>query len=177
MICENCKQRHANVTVTQLQDGQKFTHHYCDVCASQFQAFQFDTQEEPLSLQQFITNWFGAPVQQFQQKQKQQPISCSNCGFTYRQFLKHGKFGCSECYNAFSEQLPAIFEKLHGSTTHTATYDIERTNDEKVMQQIEALREDIQQAIAQERFEDAAAIRDQIKALEISLQGGASHES
>lgn len=59
MICEHCKQRHANVTVTQVHNGQKVERHYCEVCATQFHPFQFDVNEEPASLQQLISNWFN----------------------------------------------------------------------------------------------------------------------
>lgn len=59
MICEHCKQRHANVTVTQVHNGQKVERHYCEVCATQFHPFQFDVSEEPTSLQQLISNWFN----------------------------------------------------------------------------------------------------------------------
>lgn len=178
MVCENCKQRHANVTVTQVQNGQKLTHHYCEVCASQFHPFHYEVQEEPISLQQFISNWFGSPVQQsFQNKQPQQTLSCPKCNFTYRQFLKQGKFGCAECYQVFYEHLPAIFEKLHGGTEHVGQITQTANETEQVIQQIEALRQQIREAIEQERFEDAAQIRDQIKVLQTSLQGGASDES
>ena len=178
MVCENCKQRHAKVTVTQVQDGQKFTHHYCEVCAAQFHPFHYDVQEEPISLQQFISNWFGSPIQQqVQNKQPQQTTSCTKCGFTYRQFLKQGKFGCTQCYSTFYEHLPAIFEKLHGGTEHIGSVENKTSDTERLVQHIEELRQQIKQAIEQERFEDAASIRDQIKVLQASLQGGANDES
>lgn len=180
MVCENCKQRHANVTVTQVQNGQKLTHHYCEVCASQFHPFHFEVQEEPISLQQFITNWFGAPVQQqFNNKAKpqQQATSCPKCGFTFKKFLKEGKFGCAECYTTFHDQLPTIFEKLHGGTEHVGKAEQLGGEKQKLIHQIEELREKIQQAIEQELFEEAAVIRDQIKQLQTSLEGGGSDES
>lgn len=178
MVCENCKQRHANVTVTQVQNGQKLTHHYCEVCASQFHPFHYEVQEEPISLQQFISNWFGSSMQQsLKHKQPQQTETCPKCGFTYRQFLKQGKFGCADCYSTFYEHLPAIFEKLHGGTEHVGKLEMTSNETEKIVQQIEELRSQIQQAIEQERFEDAASIRDKIKVLQSSLQGGERNES
>ena len=64
MICEHCKQRNATVTVTQVQSGQKVEHHYCDVCASQFHPFHAEFKQEPVSIQQLLSNWFGSPTWQ-----------------------------------------------------------------------------------------------------------------
>ena len=37
----------------------KSERHYCEVCAAQFHPFQFDVKEEPISLQQLVSNWFN----------------------------------------------------------------------------------------------------------------------
>lgn len=179
MVCENCKQRHANVTVTQVQNGQKLVHHYCEVCATQFHPFHFEVQEEPISLQQFISNWFGSPAQKemHDKKEPQQQVkNCPKCGFTYRQFLKQGKFGCAQCYTTFQEQLPAIFEKLHGGDHHVGKVHETYQQEEQLFQRIEELRGQIQQAIEQERFEDAATIRDQIRTIQSTLQQGGGRD-
>ena len=59
MICENCKQRPAKVTVTQVQNGEQVQRHYCEVCAQNFHPFHLDFQQDPLSLHQLLSNWFG----------------------------------------------------------------------------------------------------------------------
>lgn len=41
---------------------------------------------------------------------------------------------------------------------------------EKVEQQIQELRSSLQQAIAEERFEDAASIRDEVRELESKIK-------
>ena len=173
MICEHCKQRHANVTVTQVQHGQQMERHYCEVCAAQFHPFQFELPEEQPSLQQLISNWFNfVPI-----TKKETPANaakakaCPTCGFTYREFLKQGKFGCEDCYRTFSEQLPQILEKIQAGTQHVG-YVEETPSKEKIEQQIQALRTAIQQAIEEERFEDAAQLRDDIRALESKVKKG-----
>ena len=173
MICEHCKQRHANVTVTQVQHGQQMERHYCEVCAAQFHPFQLEVSEEPASLQQLLTNWFNfVPI-----TKKETPAStvktkvCPTCGFTYRQFLKQGKFGCSDCYQTFSEQLPQLLEKIQAGTKHVG-YVEDVPSKEKIEQQIQELRTLMQQAIEEERFEDAAQLRDDIRALESKVKKG-----
>lgn len=173
MICEHCKQRHANVTVTQVQHGQQMERQYCEVCAAQFHPFQFELSEEPASLQQLLTNWFNfVPI-----TKKETPASavrtkaCPTCGFTYRQFLKQGKFGCGDCYHTFSEQLPQLLEKIQAGTKHVG-YVEDVPSKEKIEQQIQALRTAIQEAIREERYEDAANLRDDIRALESKIKKG-----
>ena len=173
MIWEHCKQRHANVTVTQVQHGQQVERHYCEVCATQFHPFQFEVSEEPASLQHLLTNWFNfVPI-----TKKETPAStvktkaCPTCGFKYLQFLKQGKFGCGDCYRTFSEQLPQLLEKIQAGTKHVG-YVEDAPSKEKIEQQIQELRTAIQQAIEEERYEDAAQLRDDIRALESKVKKG-----
>ena len=172
MICEHCKQRHANVTVTQVQNGQKRERHYCEVCAEQFHPFQFEVNEEPTSLQQLISNWVNfVPSTAKKESTKANSNSqkeCQTCGFTYRQFLKQGKFGCENCYEVFSEQLPQLLERIQAGTKHVG-YVEETPSKEKIEHKVAELREAMQQAIAVENFEEAAKIRDEVRLLESKI--------
>lgn len=175
MVCEHCKQRHANITVTQVQNGQKLERHYCEVCASQFHPFQFDVQEEPVSLQQFITNWFSAPFKAnvLEEKQVQgERKSCPSCQLTYAEFLKQGKFGCAMCYSTFRKQLPPLFEKLHTGTTHVTNHEVHLDTSHIYEEKISHLRVELKRAIEEERFEDAAKLRDEVRVLETKIQSG-----
>jgi protein arginine kinase activator len=175
MICEHCKERHANVTVTQVQNGETVQHHYCDVCAQQMNPFQLELQDEPISLQQFITNWFGSlPKQQtHEQAVNQAQKACPTCQLTYQQFLKKGKFGCANCYTVFRPMLPSIFDKLQAGTKHKSTTTVAPSPVRQLQLQIGELRQKMKRAIAEERFEDAAMMRDEVKKIEQKmLQGG-----
>lgn len=174
MICEHCKERHASVTITQVQNGTKFERHYCDVCAPQFHPFHFEMQDEPISLHHLMSNWFGVP-QKAQKADKKQQTSCPSCGFTYRKFLKVGKFGCPTCYETFRQQLPSVLERLQADTKHVGAKQWVETA--KLQEQIEVLRQQLQLAIAEERFEEAAKLRDETRALQSRLQAGGVSES
>ena len=175
MICEHCKERHANVTVTQVQNGEKMERHYCEICASQFHPFQFDLQDEPISLQQFITNWFGSPTKANSkegQSQKSTQKNCPTCGMSYSQFLKKGKFGCASCYTTFRAYLPPLLNKLHAGSKHKPTGEEVISPMHQLQLQVQQMREKIKIAIEEERFEDAAKLRDEIKELERQLSTG-----
>lgn len=179
MICENCKQRQATVTITQVINGQQSERHYCEVCAGQFHPFNLDFhKDEQLPLHQLVSNWFGYPIWQSGTKEKQQEstqqvTNCPNCGFTFRQFLNEGKLGCPQCYETFSNQLPQVLTKIQAGTKHNGKAPGKLSNsNEWLRKQIESVREKLQLAIVDERFEDAAKLRDEIKDMERKLERG-----
>ena len=173
MICENCKQRPTKVTVTQILNGEQVQRHYCDVCAQDFHPLHLDLQD-PLSLHQLLSNWFGiSENQQLEQKHKTETTSCSSCEWTFRQFLKQGKFGCAHCYESFHEQLPDVFKKLHnGNVKHVGKAPSTFGQTLKIKRQIESVRTLMRTAIEIENFEEAALLRDEARALEEQLQSG-----
>ncbi|MFF5996351.1 UvrB/UvrC motif-containing protein [Lysinibacillus sp. KU-BSD001] len=181
MICEHCKQRHATVTITQIKNGTKLERHYCEICAGKFHPFQVEIQEEPVSIHQLMSDWFSLPkwkskVQEETQPKKQQG-TCPSCGFTYRQFLKVGKFGCAQCYHTFRDQLPQVLKRLQADVKHIGKKQTEEYQFINYQKQIELIRQQMQQAIAEERFEDAARLRDEVRAIEQKLHVGGGETS
>ena len=49
-------------------------------------------------------------------------IKCPNCGFTQADFKKAGRFGCSECYGAFSEALEGLLKTMHKGVRHIGKF-------------------------------------------------------
>ena len=181
MICENCKQRPATITVTQMKNGKKMTRHYCDVCNKQLDHFHLnlDSDEDPNAMQKLFSNWFGTPSWSVQSvpisntQTKVQNDSCPQCGMTYRNFLEEGKFNCPTCYETFKEQLPQILKRLHnGAIEHIGKVPGSINERNQMKRHIEALRQDMKLAVEEERFEDAANIRDQVRAVEKKHQTG-----
>lgn len=171
MICENCKQRPAHVKMTVTQNGEPFTRHLCDVCASQLHPFQ--NQQDPLTVHQLLTNLFTPEHATTQANREKSQWSCPTCGWTYERFVHRGKFGCADCYETFGNALPPVMKRLHnGNAEHTGQVPeaYEETRDLK--RRIEDIRSRMQDAIAQEEFETAAELRDQARELETKLSKG-----
>lgn len=180
MICENCKQRPATVTVTVNRDGEQIIKHYCDVCSGQN---DFVNQEaNPTSLDQVFSSWFGMPAWSTdapkKNEQQMNQVTCKQCGMTYHQFLHDGKFNCPSCYDAFHEELSSIFKKIHnGATEHTGKVPSGINQVYQLKKQIESLRQDMKALVQNEQFEEAAVVRDEIRELENRiLEGGGSNE-
>lgn len=176
MICENCKQRPASVTITQNRNGHQITKHFCDVCSQQVKV---DSNEQ-LSMQQLFADWFGIPTWSTNAPKNHhtepEMITCEGCGMSYNQFLQEGKFNCPTCYETFREQLPQIMKRLHnGATKHIGKVPGAVNEMYQLKQQIEQVRNDMKKAVEEEQFEKAAILRDEAKALERQLLGGDVH--
>lgn len=172
MICEHCQQREASITITKVQNGGQLEQHYCDICAPQFHPFQFVEKEEPISLHQLLSGWFNtqANPQSSKVAPNKKSSACPTCGFTYRQFLKVGKFGCATCYETFHEQLPQMLPRIQAGTKHIE--ESEQLEIEEWRQHLTALREQLKQLVAEERFEEAVTCRDEIRMLESKVNAG-----
>lgn len=179
VICENCKQRPAKVTVTQVHNGEHFERHYCEVCANSLHPFYVEYKQDPLSLHQLLSNWFSQTEQQpMQQKQQKNTIVCDECGWSIQRFLDEGKFGCANCYNSFRPQLPNVFKRLHnGNTKHTGKAPGALGEKIALKKRIEAIRSQMKDAIATESFEEAAKLRDEARDLEGQLSTGGGDQT
>lgn len=175
MICENCKQRPATVTVTMTKNNQRIERHYCEVCSSKQDFAQANS--KALSIEDIFSSWFGIPAWSADaphaKDEKEAPIQCEKCHTTYERFLHEGKFNCPDCYESFHEVLPAVFKRLHnGATEHTGKIPNGLNTSYKIKKQIESLREQMKDAVQLEEFERAASLRDEVKELEATLNEG-----
>jgi protein arginine kinase activator len=174
VICENCKQRPAKVTVTQVHNGEHFERHYCENCANSLHPFYVEYKQDPLSLHQLLSNWFNHAEQQpIHQKQDRPKLVCDECGWSIQRFLDEGKFGCASCYNSFRNQLPNVLKRLHnGNITHIGKAPGALGEKLELKKRIEAIRLQMKDAIETERFEEAAMLRDEARELESRIASG-----
>jgi len=177
LICENCKERPASVIIKKGNTGESVEQHLCEKCAFQSQTFHFDPNQEPLSIQQFLSQWFGTaePFKTEQQARvnKFDGIECPGCQLTFSKFLDIGKFGCATCYDTFRQHLPNVFGKLHsGHATHTGKIPVSFNRVYAIKRKVEEVRAKMQDAVKEERFEEAAALRDEANELQKQLANG-----
>lgn len=163
MLCDKCKKRPATVHYQQVINGQAREQHLCGQCAAGFGAFG------TLDLNKL----FAAPAPQEQ-------ISCPVCGMSLGEFQAVGRFGCSYCYQAFAEAIKPLIRRYHGDRRHkgkikhplkyqTGSSELlsppEGKLADKTYEKL-ALQKQLAELVELERFEDAAKIRDKIKAVE-----------
>ena len=99
-------------------------------------------------------------------KHSDDSAQCPECEITYNQFSKNNRFGCSNDYQVFEEQIEALFAELHGAVQHIGRSPGKEDQHAQVLANRIRLEKRLQDVVAQERFEEAAAIRDQLKDLD-----------
>ena len=91
-----------------------------------------------------------------------QEKKCSNCGLTYADFVRTGKLGCSQCYEAFHNQIKPLLNRLHGHFKHMGKIPASIRIQADRIQKIEEIKNRLKQAVLKEEYEKAAELRDQI---------------
>ncbi|WCK54660.1 UvrB/UvrC motif-containing protein [Aneurinibacillus sp. Ricciae_BoGa-3] len=167
MICQECKKRPATLHFTKIVNGEKTESHLCEVCA-QDKGEMFPGAMNNFSIHNLLSgllNHNGESAGELHVNQEQ-TLRCNNCGLTYKQFSKSGRFGCSNCYSAFESKLDPLFRRIHGNTHHSGKVPERSGGSIKLKKQVEELKKSLQRCIEHEEFEEAAKIRDRIRGLE-----------
>jgi protein arginine kinase activator len=173
MKCDLCPQD-ATVFLTQIINGQMTTVNLCDACSKAkgvTDTMGFGLAEAFLSGTSTGTTSMPTPNPLPQD-------ACPSCGFTYAQLKKIGRMGCPDCYTAFREGLDGLLSAMHKGTRHVGKTPLnlaasmalaqpprETWSREDAESKIEQLRKQIQIAVKDERYEDAASHKLEIDSL------------
>lgn len=161
MLCNKCGKVTASVHYKQIINGKQTELYLCPQCANSINALGFDD---------FLPNLFGKVMK----PQSAPSAECKKCGMTLSQFTHGGRLGCSECCKAFQQYLTPTLKRLHGGSTHTGKTPKKIKSVHNKKNKLENLKSELSKAISEERYEQAAKIRDRIRELE--NKGGASDE-
>ena len=183
MLCDNCGKREANVRYSENINGRKKEMHLCEECSEKLGIGKMNF-NMPIDFSSFfggLLEDFGTPdfMPLFDEVKT---LKCDNCGYTFEDIVNTGRLGCGNCYDVFEERIDPIIKKIQGSNRHVGrtgkiidskigkkfdgNNDNEENDNKKEISEIEKLQNDLKQAIKDERYEDAAKIRDEIKKIE-----------
>jgi protein arginine kinase activator len=165
MLCCVCKEKEAKVHLTQIVGDKMQKVDLCDACAAQ----KGVNDPAGFSLADLLLG-LGAS-QEMEQASGGADTKCPNCGFTQADFKKAGRLGCSECYRAFSEGLESLLKSMHKGTKHVGKVPHAQQQTRDLTDRLKSLQKKLDKAVADEDFEQAAAMRDEIKATKEKLTG------
>jgi protein arginine kinase activator len=86
---------------------------------------------------------------------------CPHCGVSLSKIVKTGRFGCPKDYVVFKKEIEPILNRLHSTTKHVG-----KVPAAIVKKKIKSLERLINKAIENEKYEEAARYRDEIKRLQ-----------
>ncbi len=104
---------------------------------------------------------------------------CSGCGTTWDKIRHDGRAGCAACYLEFREQLTGVMARVQRGETHVGKTPRAIEGRHHRLQhlrkrrdnQLVVLQSRLQKAVASEKYEEAARLRDKIKIVTSTIVG------
>lgn len=158
MRCErdNCEEK-ATVHFTQLVDGEVKKMSLCESCAKESGI----TDLSGFGLTEELVTAKGEPV-----TTASDGAGCSVCGFTLQKFQQVGRMGCSECYQSFSEDVVGRLGGMHRGLLHVGRSPAGAFVGSQRAKRLQEMEKALGHMIANENYEEAARLRDEIRKLE-----------
>lgn len=161
MLCEECGKNEATVSITVKTGKGTTTRRLCPECMK-----KMESSLAKGDIQSFLSSILSVLNPEKKEEPAASPV-CPSCGMSYADFEHTGRLGCAQCYRAFSEQLRPLLQRIHGRAQHAgrkpAAYA--PNPDDVLNARILQLRQKMDEAVAEENFEDAAKYRDELRAL------------
>jgi protein arginine kinase activator len=157
--CTSCNSALATIQVLDLEGGSVVnTHFLCDACAksggtvSKHAAIKLSSE--------ILENLLGGEEQD---APSATDLACPGCRLTISEFRLRGRLGCPRCYEVFRSALLPLLERVHDATCHKGRFPgrVAAPAPPPSVNLID-LRVRLQSAIEDQRYEDAARIRDEL---------------
>lgn len=154
--CDRCDNP-ASVHLTEIRGTEKTERHLCENCARGLHVPQAAKE-----LQKLLKTFDPGHVLTGA-KRKGSDRACPECGMTWAEFRQHGRFGCARDYEVFSKEIDRLLKRIHGSTEYTGkSPGGDPVQGGRVMNEVERVRQALDEAVQHENYEEAARLRDEM---------------
>ncbi len=159
ILCQCCNQANATVHLTDIQSGgEPVERHFCEACAAQ-EGITMKPHEP-------INTMIEKFVKMVPAMRDAAQLTCPTCGISFGEFRAQGLLGCPDDYEEFRELLTPLIQRAQDDFDQHTGKRPGQTNDKgKRRVRIRCLERDLENAVADEAFEEAARLRDQLDAL------------
>lgn len=179
MKCDNCGKSNANIRYYRNINGVEKQMNLCEECSQKLGIANEMNFNMPIDFSSF----WGGFFEDFETPSLLNLVSgatelkCKGCNNTFEDILETGKFGCPECYETFENEIDELLNRMHGRNRHVGRLGSgekikvdNSTNTEskenKENNKIDELKAKLKELIKEEKYEEAAKVRDEIKKLE-----------
>ncbi len=158
MKCESCNDKDATVHYTEIDGNEKREIHLCEECYRE----KVTPVQKVVDFADLLKTLLHGAVKEQGAAGK---ALCPVCGISLAEFRASGRFGCPNDYVVFREAIAPLIEKIQhaarhaGRTPPSAGAEVRRDND------LLCLRRELERAVQREAYEEAARLRDRIRAL------------
>lgn len=160
MLCEKCGKNNATTHIRTIVNGVVRETNLCEHCA-QREGYSSISHN---NLAGMLASMLGESVNTRIMSEKE---CCPVCHSYFSDIAETGKVGCAECYKTFNSQLLPYLKRVHGSTKHigkvpnSAPLIVKETEES-----VDSLRLELNRLVSEERYEEAAVLRDKIRKME-----------
>lgn len=181
MLCQNCGKKEVNVRYTQIINGVKKQLNLCDECARKLGIGDFSFKMPSMSLSNLIDDMFSRNIGDlftgFISPKSSllftNPFTFNN----YQDLIEERVFEDEKNHQIFEKEMDDLFKKINKNSSKN---DIISNNKQKIEEidnnkenkernaqtKLQQLQNRLQKEIREERYEDAAITRDEIKKID-----------
>lgn len=166
--CQECGVNEADYTVSIMREGKLCLCHLCSECMEKLN-INVPTGGVTTLLGSLIAAIAGEAASLMPRGAaaglEKVPV-CSRCETSLSDFVRGGFLGCPACYNAFHDHVEKLLLERNGSLMHTGRRPCHADEARRRMAAYDELVTSMEWAAANEDYETAARLRDQIRAME-----------
>ncbi|MCX8038780.1 MAG: UvrB/UvrC motif-containing protein [Candidatus Sumerlaeia bacterium] len=164
--CEKCG-RPATHKFTRMIEGHAVDFFFCPEHAAEFSPLQLQQTLVTPELAQLLAGLLKSEQGQkaADEAADTEELRCTTCGRAFRQYRQTLLLGCSDCYRVFEKPLQDDLRRRHGTVRHTQKPLVPAIAGAPPAVMLEALQTRLEIAIADEDFELAVKLRDEIRRL------------
>ncbi|MBQ6999166.1 MAG: UvrB/UvrC motif-containing protein [Clostridia bacterium] len=165
MLCTHCNNKEATFHCKTVSNGKTTEMHLCSECAHElgFAEKYSDIFGDGMNVNSIINQFFALSGKK---PAVDNMLKCPECGIDFKRFNSTGLLGCDKCYDVFAEAVETMMQRTQGAIVHNGKISGPDSEEIKKQNEISKLKSELQKAILEEKYEDAAKLRDSIKALE-----------
>jgi len=165
IFCDECKKNIATVFLTKISGNEVSKVQLCEECAKRME----ETTEAAnllAFLPQILSGLQGMEENLVEDVLAGELLTCESCGTSFNDFQKMGFLGCSKCYREFGEPLQTVILEFQESDEHLGKLPGKVSEGAKLRKRLVELERHLEHRIAEEDYEAAAAVRDQIREID-----------
>lgn len=159
MKCEICHLNEAARSIKRTIEGDERELFVCDSCAR--------TSPHAGAAPASLTDVLFSLGMQIDGADKIEDSVCPSCGMSRNEVREKHRLGCAKCYEIFITDIRIFLSAQPSSMTTTS-------ENQKLRSEIDTLKLELEKAVAEERYEEAAVIVDKIR--QAGVQTGSEEE-
>lgn len=156
MKCEKCQSEKATVFLTQIINGKMHKVDLCESCAKEMGV----TNTATFSLADLLIK---TEAERQNKTTTTKALKCPSCGFTQEDLSRTGRVGCGKCYDIFKDVLDEVLKDMQRAPQHVGKIPKRLISSQTLQERRQVIEEALDLAVRNEKYEDAAVLRDQLK--------------